>query len=238
MPYIILSIIIAVIISFFGTPKGKGIYGEFKIKCKIGKTKPNVQYVFNNYKVIVDGKSSQIDHIVVNKNGVFVIETKNYAGRIYGNDNQLEWTQVLVYGKVKNKFYNPVKQNNTHIYQLSTFLPKNTNMKSIIVFVNNNIKFVQSNNVFATHQLKMALRTNYGKVYSQEEMLEIVRCLEANRNNTLSNRKHVKNINEMQREISNNICPRCHSELVLRKGQYGNFYGCSNYPKCKFKKKA
>ena len=60
MPYIILSIIIAVIISFFGTPKGKGIYGEFKIKCKIGKTKPNVQYVFNNYKVIVDGKSSQI----------------------------------------------------------------------------------------------------------------------------------------------------------------------------------
>ena len=105
MPYIILFIIIASIVVFFRTPKGKGIYGEFKIKCKIGKTKPNIQYVFNNYKVVIDGKSSQIDHIVVNKNGVFVIETKNYAGRIYGNDNQLEWTQVLAYGKVKNKFY-------------------------------------------------------------------------------------------------------------------------------------
>ena len=50
-----------------------------------------------------NGKTSQIDHIVINSEGVFVIETKNYAGRIYGNDNQLEWTQVLVYGKVKNK---------------------------------------------------------------------------------------------------------------------------------------
>lgn len=238
MPYIIMFIIIAIIVAFLESPKGKGICGEFKIKCIIGKTKPNVQYVFNNYKVVIDGKSSQIDHIVVNKNGVFVIETKNYSGRIYGNDNQLEWTQVLAYGKVKNKFYNPVKQNNTHIYQLSTFLPQKINFKSIVVFINNNIKFIQSNNVFATNQLKTVLKTNYGKTYSQEEMLDIVNCLDENKNNTITNKQHIKNINEMKNEIEHNICPRCHSKLVLKKGQYGEFYGCSNYPKCKFKKKS
>jgi len=41
----------------------------------------------------------------------------------------------------------------------------------------------------------------------------------------------------MKKDIDNNICPRCHSSLVLREGMYGEFYGCSNYPKCKFIKK-
>ena len=44
---------------------------------------------------------------------------------------------------------------------------------------------------------------------------------------------HVKNIKE---NIDNKgkICPRCNSELVTRKGKYGSFLGCKNYPKCKY----
>jgi len=35
------------------------------------------------------------------------------------------------------------------------------------------------------------------------------------------------------------VCPRCDGKLVLRHGRGGKaFYGCSNYPKCKFTKKA
>jgi ssDNA-binding Zn-finger/Zn-ribbon topoisomerase 1 len=48
--------------------------------------------------------------------------------------------------------------------------------------------------------------------------------------------KHIKNINEIQFKISNNICPRCGGKLIVRNGRNGNFYGCSNYPKCKFTK--
>ena len=36
-------------------------------------------------------------------------------------------------------------------------------------------------------------------------------------------------------KILNNICPWCAGELLQREGQYGVFYGCKNYPKCKFK---
>lgn len=65
-----------------------------------------------------NGNTTQIDHIVINPRGVFVIETKNYSGEIYGSENQREWTQVLAYGNVKNKLYNPLKQNATHVYNV------------------------------------------------------------------------------------------------------------------------
>lgn len=33
------------------------------------------------------------------------------------------------------------------------------------------------------------------------------------------------------------VCPRCGGSLVERSGKYGKFFGCSNYPKCRFIKK-
>jgi len=29
-------------------------------------------------------------------------------------------------------------------------------------------------------------------------------------------------------------CPRCKVLMVARKGRHGDFFGCSNYPECKF----
>ena len=62
------------------------------------------QYVFNNYMATRENKTSQIDHIVINKYGVFVIETKNYSGTIYGRVAYQKWTQVLAGGGIKHKF--------------------------------------------------------------------------------------------------------------------------------------
>ena len=42
-----------------------------------------------------DRGTTQIDHIVVSKYGLFAIETKNYRGEIYGDDNRKEWTQII-----------------------------------------------------------------------------------------------------------------------------------------------
>ncbi|MFA6867316.1 MAG: nuclease-related domain-containing protein [Clostridia bacterium] len=100
---IIIGIIFVGIRSWLFTPKGKGFLGELKVKIIIGKTKSGKKFIINNYMVVDEGKSSQIDHILINENGVFIIETKNYSGRIYGDYRQLEWTQVLAYGKAKYK---------------------------------------------------------------------------------------------------------------------------------------
>ena len=57
-----------------------------------------------------EGHTSQIDHIFIHPTGIYVIETKNSTGRIYGSEGDQEWTQVLHYGKKKYKMYNPLKQ--------------------------------------------------------------------------------------------------------------------------------
>ncbi len=130
----IIPIIIAVAIVFFRTPVGKGIWGEFQVRLVLGKNKQDKKYVINDLMIVNEGKSSQIDHLIIARTGIFVIETKNYAGRIYGQENQHDWTQVLSYGKVKNKFYNPILQNKTHIYALSQIIGRKDCFESIYCF--------------------------------------------------------------------------------------------------------
>lgn len=222
---------------FLSTPKGKGIIGENSVKWKIGKTKENEKYIFNNYILKFGEKSIQIDHIIISKKGVIVIETKNYAGRIYGNDNQQYWTQVLQYGKVKNQFYNPIKQNNTHCYYIRKLLGKSIPIKSLVVFVKNNSEYIESeNDVINLRQLKKYIKTLPDAI-STDQINNIAQILKTHIKERITSRQHVKYIRKTKKNIENNICPRCGGILVLRQGKYGDFYGCSNYPKCKFIKK-
>ena len=126
----------------------------------IGETIENERYVINNLTLEHDGKSSQIDHIVINPRGIFVLETKNYSGQIYGNENQQEWTQVLSYGKVKNKLYNPLKQNATHIYNVKRIVG-NLPIRSLVVFVQDNTQNIDAPNVIPLKKLNQNLNDIY-----------------------------------------------------------------------------
>ena len=134
-----LLIIVAIIVCIFRLPIVKGIIGEAIVRIIIGKNSIDSKapkFVINNLVLeSANGRTSQIDHVVINQNGVFVIETKNYSGRIYGNDSQINWTQVLNYGRVKNHFYNPIKQNYTHICVIQELLKQKVEIFSVVVFV-------------------------------------------------------------------------------------------------------
>jgi hypothetical protein len=168
---------------------------------------------------------------------VFVIETKNYSGTIYGGESQREWTQVLQYGQVINKFYNPIKQNATHTYNIRTILPEGIQVIPIVVFAKNNIECIESDKVIGLNQLANFISEQTNKLTTAQ----INKCyqvlLKANRRDEISNAQHIENIKSTQSDIANNICPRCGKPLVLRNGKYGQFYGCSGYPKCKFIKR-
>lgn len=99
MPFLIIIpiILIIILVVYLKRPETRGRRGENRVKWVIGETIENDQYVINDLILMNDGKTTQIDHIVINPRGVFVIETKNYSGEIYGNENQREWTQVLAY---------------------------------------------------------------------------------------------------------------------------------------------
>lgn len=117
-------------------PTSKGEFGENVVAQILGDTIVGEQYVINDILFCNKaGQSCQIDHIFINKFGIWVIETKNYSGYIYGNENQREWTQTLAFGNEKNKFYNPIKQNATHIYHLSKYLKVKNIFQNIVVFL-------------------------------------------------------------------------------------------------------
>jgi len=237
MEWIIFAVVLFLIVTFFKTPTGKGIWGEFQVKMVLGKNKPDTKYVINNLMIINDGKSSQIDHLVMNKTGIFVIETKNYSGRIYGNEDQKEWTQVLSYGKVKNRFYNPILQNRTHIFALSKLIGRSDCFISIIVFPKAQLMTNTNTSVGYFGSIKRRYKAQTKEIFSVEELNRIHGILMEYKNNPpVSNKQHIESIKTMRKNIDENVCPRCGKPLVLKAGQYGSFYGCSGYPKCTFRK--
>ena len=239
MGYVLIGIGILVILVFvfLKTPTGKGVWGEFQVKLALGKNKTDKKYVINNLLVVNEGKSSQIDHLIINQTGIFVIETKNYSGRIYGQENQREWTQVLQYGKVKNNFYNPIMQNKSHIYALSKIIDRNDCFISVIVFPKAHLMTNTTTDVGYIGNIRKRYKQQTKEIFTIEEMNDIYsKLLEHKKNPQISTKEHIRAIKQMKTDIDNNICPRCGKQLVLKKGQYGEFYGCSGYPQCKFKK--
>lgn len=238
MPIIILGIALAIFVIYWKSPKARGKRGEATVKLFIGETVPGEKYIINDI-IIKDenGKTSQIDHIVINRNGIFVIETKNYSGRIYGNETQQEWTQVLQYGKVKNKFYNPVKQNATHVRRIKEATNTQIPIYSLIVFTKGNVSYIDAPNVYTLGEMKRKLNSPTNVLLTQSEMENLYNQLCNIKNNcTVTTKEHIENIHKTQTDINKGICPRCNGKLIRRKGKYGDFYGCSNYPKCKFTK--
>lgn len=86
-----------------------------------------------------NGKTAQIDIVVATDAGLIVVEVKDFTGWIFGKGNQDYWTQVSGYGKYKNRFYNPFKQNEGHIKALRRLSPQMATlpMYSLVVFAGN-----------------------------------------------------------------------------------------------------
>ena len=81
---------------------------------------PENQILRNVYVPTTDGKTSEIDLLVVFKKGLLVFECKNYAGNVYGDAQRNKWIQYL--GKKKSFFYNPFMQNRSHVKHLKKYL--------------------------------------------------------------------------------------------------------------------
>ena len=222
------------------SPEEKGSIGENKVSLILKGNVFKEHYLINDL-ILTDGvgNSSQIDHIFINENGVWVIETKTYSGKIYGEANQTKWVQSINYGHSNHKFYNPIKQNATHVYRIAQAIGNHYPIHSLVVFIDADISDVHEKNVINLNRLYGTVWNDYRnvRILSSYEMKQIYDCLNRLKNNQiLTSEEHVKNIDKMQKNIDMGICPRCGAFLVVRKGKNGEFYGCKNYPKCKFTK--
>lgn len=109
--------------------------GEMRVSKALQKGFCSPNYHLLNHITLKHGDgTTQIDHILVSRFGVFVIETKNYKGWIFANPKHETWTQVVF--KAKFKFQNPIYQNHRHVSavrELLDFLPQEA-IKSVVVF--------------------------------------------------------------------------------------------------------
>ncbi len=240
MELIIAIIFIIVLFFSFSKFKSKGELGE-KYVAKILKSLPEDRYkVINNLLISQDGHTTQIDHVVISVYGIFVIETKNYQGQVYGGENGDYWTQNI-YGH-KYKLRNPIHQNYGHIKSLKKKLDDFDNVPyiSIIAFSRHASVSVSSNTpVIYWNQLLSVISQFENRVLTEPQVQTIYNILIRSNMDSRDNRKeHVKSVQStIQRRsatINSGYCPRCGGNLIKRQGKYGNFYGCSNYPKCRY----
>ena len=104
---------------------------------------PDDYTVYQDVSVSFDGKSSEIDNIVVGRTGVFALETKNHGGYIRGGYEDRQWQQEKIGcggTPYSREFYSPVKQVGTHVYRLAGFLRS----KGVPVYVAGGVYFTNS----------------------------------------------------------------------------------------------
>ncbi|NLM00487.1 MAG: hypothetical protein GX220_03415 [Treponema sp.] len=243
--FAIFGIVFFSLIIFLGlnATKIKGWLGEKTISIRLEKLDISKYVILNDIFIKNEkGTTSQIDHLVVSVYGIFVIETKNYKGWIFGNEKAENWSQIIY--KQKNFFRNPVKQNWSHVYALKSLLKdyKDIRYIPVVVFAGSAVlkQIVSNVPVIYDYEIKNFIQEYpVERCISFEDVKQIVSILEnANIKDKEIRKKHVNNIHktviERQLKMENLICPRCNSELKLRNGRNGKFYGCSNYPRCRF----
>lgn len=222
-------------------PKFSGFMGEFWVKLKLRKLPKDKYIVFNNIMIEDEKGTHQIDHLVLSKFGIFVIEMKNYYGLIKGKEFDNKWCQYL--GKHKSYFLNPIHQNYGHIKSLSNlFKLEDKYFISVICFSNQAKVDVKSNNIVTQVDYLKDEILKYNEVLINDDIKKLSNIvIYSNIEDKKLRSQHIKNIrfkiNNDKNLEDNMICPKCGNQLIERKGKYGEFVGCSNYPKCRYIKK-
>ena len=228
--------------------QGKGHYGEYLTEYALEHGNLGNVAVFSN--VIVPRASgptstSEIDVVMLHEKGVFVIESKNYSGWIFGSADQRNWT-VTLNSNSKERFFNPIKQNRSHVKALSDYLGlEEEAFSSYVVFSERcELKKVPPDTaeyvICRRHHLLSNIRKDLDRfdpifdVATFEELKASLAALAEGSTQTA----RTQHVEEAQKVASGGVCPWCGSELVRRNGKYGPFMGCSSYPKCRFTRNA
>ena len=198
---------------------------------------PKVYVDINNVTIPTSNGSTQIDHVIVSRYGIFVVETKNMDGWIFGDQKNPQWTQSI-FGK-KYKFQNPLHQNYRHTKALSEFLGlDHSKFISIVMFWGEcEFKTPLPPNVMSRGYTSY-IKSHTAVVFSDQEVQEIAVALRDGMlpKSWATRRQHVASLKERFSSITH--CPKCGSPLVLRTVKSGanagsQFYGCTNYPTCR-----
>lgn len=269
-------------VPYFRVRRNLGRYGEYLTYRYLREyEKEGAKFLFNLYIPKGENGTTEIDVLMISSNGLFIFESKNYSGWIFGSEHQPKWYQTLPQGRGrshKESFYNPIMQNRTHIRHLKALVGEAIPMHSIITFSNRcTLKNVQisSSDIHVINRGEVmdvvaSICSNACAALSEEQIQGFYDLLYPyTQADTTVREKHIEDIEQMvhcetdklsampisvqtteeisseqivvqpEQEATPLQCPRCGGALVLRTAKKGSnagnrFYGCSNFPKCRY----
>ena len=216
----------------------RGQKGESLVKKSLSNLK-EYHKVLNDSTFINERSemTHQIDHILIHPHGVFVIETKNYYGKINCDTHDSFWLKENR-GKVE-RISNPLKQNKSHVTMVKRAINNEVEVIPVVIFVKNNAPYMGDENVINLKDLRLFISTYpYERILEKEEIDSLYKTIKS-KTSKVSKAEHLENIGylkqirkENQDEISealeSGICPRCGGKIINEDYKYS----CS---KCDFK---
>ena len=184
----------------------KGKLGECTVSAHAKLYLDKEKYTLLNDCTLPDDANvtTQIDHILLSPYGIFVIETKNYKGWIFGGERQKTWTQKIY--KNSYKFQNPLHQNYKHQKVLESVLVDivdPTLIHSIVVFMPDcEFKTQMPNNVFRSAAWTDFIKSFTNDVIPEMKLRRIKYRLEKEilEKSWKTNRQHVQNLKDRHAE--------------------------------------
>lgn len=229
----------------------KGRLGEFYIYKYLLPLEGYQKYLFNVYFPKENGETTEADVILIHESGIYVFESKNYGGWIFGTENQQYWTQTFPSGKgrsSKSRFLNPIIQNKVHLKWLRHYLEDaSLPIYSYIVFSDrctlkdihltsdehhvinryNILEEVKHNAANAVTRLSNdEIDSIYEKLYpltQADDELRAKHIEEVNRKQEKAS--HTANYDNSSADAAEMICPRCGGRLVMRVAERGENIG-------------
>lgn len=250
LPWILLFGLISILGTLFRAvvvPNLKGRLGEAKVNLWARQLlDQNTYHLIPDVMLPTPDGTTQIDHVIVSRYGIFVLETKTYRGWIYGDERESQWTQVNF--RRKDRFQNPLRQNYRHTKTLSDLmgLPAQY-FKSVVVFAGDcTFKTAMPANVVHVRDFVRYITSFQTPMIKSEQVPEVVDTIRqwAATVTEVQKAGHVASVRSRKASVSASghapACPRCRTGMVLRTNRKdgSQFWGCPRYPGCRGTRKA
>ena len=220
----------------------RGWFGEKKAAFSMWLSLDSAVYKrFHDVIVPTRNGTTQIDHLLVSPFGVFIVETKNMSGWIFGAEDQASWMQMFY--RKRFPFQNPVRQTFRQKKSLAEYLNLDESIINAVVYFVGDCEF-------KTRMPANVINSGLGSYIkqfrnhrlSQADVRRVSQALEKHvSESSLTTRDHIRSLRE--RQGSRTVCPKCGSDLVERTARQGTnagfkFLGCVSYPRCRFTRDA
>ncbi|WP_323912167.1 nuclease-related domain-containing protein [Aeromonas caviae] len=235
------------------SPWFKGMVGEWFLNLCLGLFLDKREYhLLKDVTLPISQGTTQIDHVIVSRFGLFVIETKNMKGWIFGNPAHKSWTQQIY--RRRHHFQNPLHQNHLHVMTLKALLGlADQQLHSVIYFIGDcTFKTPMPDNVMNRGLIRY-IKEKTTQVLTPADIIQVVKTIQQTRltPNWQTHRQHVAQLKARHLAPSRKspsatlladnttasshilpapteqspACPRCGNLMVLRTASRGEHKG-------------